>query len=50
MVYEEMRKLASAHLKDERTNHTLQPTGLVHRLTWRKAGPEVADIGRLAQG
>ena len=25
-----MRKLAAAHLRDERTNHTLQPTGLVH--------------------
>jgi len=42
MVYEEMRKLASAHLRDERTNHTLQPTGLVHeayiRLVHRQTG------------
>jgi RNA polymerase sigma factor (TIGR02999 family) len=42
LVYEEMRKLASAHLRDERTNHTLQPTGLVHeayiRLVHRPTG------------
>jgi RNA polymerase sigma factor (TIGR02999 family) len=42
LVYEEMRKLASAHLRDERTNHTLEPTGLVHeayiRLVHRPTG------------
>lgn len=42
LVYEEMRKLAAAHLRDERTNHTLQPTGLVHeayiRLVHRPTG------------
>ncbi len=42
IVYEEMRKLASAHLRSERTSHTLQPTGLVHeayiRLVHRPSG------------
>lgn len=42
LVYDEMRKLASGHLKDERANHTLQPTGLVHeaymRLVHRQTG------------
>jgi RNA polymerase sigma factor (TIGR02999 family) len=42
LVYDEMRKLASGQLKDERTNHTLQPTGLVHeaymRLVHRQTG------------
>lgn len=42
LVYQEMRKLASAHLRDERSSHTLEPTGLVHeaylRLVHRETG------------
>jgi RNA polymerase sigma-70 factor, ECF subfamily len=30
LVYEELRHRASAHLRGERKNHTLQPTALVH--------------------
>ncbi len=30
LVYHELRKLAAAYLKDERRNHTLQPTALIH--------------------
>lgn len=30
MVYDELRKLASYQLRRERSNHTLQPTALVH--------------------
>ena len=30
LVYGELRRLASAQLKSERENHTLQPTALVH--------------------
>lgn len=30
LVYEELRKLAACHLQHERTDHTLQPTALVH--------------------
>ena len=30
IVYDELRKLADNYLKKERSNHTLQPTALVH--------------------
>ena len=30
LVYDELRRLASQHLADERPGHTLQPTALVH--------------------
>lgn len=30
LVYEELRKLAAARMADERGDHSLQPTGLVH--------------------
>ena len=30
LVYEELRRLASVYLGDERADHTLQPTALVH--------------------
>lgn len=45
LVYEELRRLAAFYLKSERTDHTLQPTALVHeaylrlvdqnRVTWQ---------------
>ena len=31
-VYQELRRLAASYLKDERPDHTLQPTALVHEL------------------
>lgn len=30
MVYQELRRLAESYLRQERINHTLQPTALVH--------------------
>src|SRR6185436_2207599 len=30
LVYDELRRLAAAHLRRERGGHTLQPTALVH--------------------
>ncbi|QOY85662.1 ECF-type sigma factor [Paludibaculum fermentans] len=30
LVYEELRRLAASYLRRERTDHTLQPTSLVH--------------------
>lgn len=30
LVYEELRRIATRHLSRERSNHTLQPTALVH--------------------
>ena len=30
IVYDELKKLAAGYLRRERSNHTLQPTALVH--------------------
>ena len=30
LVYEDLRRLATAYMKNERSDHTLQPTALVH--------------------
>jgi RNA polymerase sigma factor (TIGR02999 family) len=38
LVYDELRKLAAAHLAAEPTGHTLQPTALVHEAYLRLAG------------
>jgi RNA polymerase sigma factor (TIGR02999 family) len=40
LVYKELRRLAAGHLRHERRNHTLQPTGLVHEVYLRLAGDE----------
>jgi RNA polymerase sigma factor (TIGR02999 family) len=34
-AYEELRRLAAGYLRDERTDHTLQPTALVHEVYLR---------------
>lgn len=38
VVYEELRRLAQAHMANERSNHTLQPTALVHEAYLRLIG------------
>lgn len=38
LIYDELRALASYHLKRERRNHTWQPTELVHEAYLRLAG------------
>ena len=38
LVYEELRKLASARMANEAAGHTLQPTALVHEAWLRLAG------------
>jgi RNA polymerase sigma factor (TIGR02999 family) len=38
VVYEELRKLADHYLRQERRDHTLQPTALVHEAYLRLAG------------
>ncbi len=38
LVYDELRSLAAAHLRDERKGHTLQPTALVHEAYLRLVG------------
>ena len=34
-AYEELRRLAAGYLRDERSDHTLQPTALVHEVYLR---------------
>ena len=45
LVYEELRALAARHMKNERGDHTLQPTALVYevylRLPWSRGRVEV---------
>jgi RNA polymerase sigma factor (TIGR02999 family) len=46
LVYKDLRRLAAAYLRDERSNHTLQPTALVHEAFLRLLGrdrPNVRD-------
>lgn len=38
LVYDELRALASSHMRAERAGHTLQPTALVHEAYMRLAG------------
>lgn len=40
IVYRELRRRASAYLRGERANHTLQPTALVHEAYLRLVGQE----------
>jgi RNA polymerase sigma factor (TIGR02999 family) len=40
LVYDELRKLATAHLADEKPGQTLQPTALVHEAYLRLVGPQ----------
>ncbi len=43
LVYDELRKLAAARMAEERADHTLQPTALVHEAYVRLVG---SDPGR----
>src|SRR5215469_4662274 len=46
MVYAELRRIARKHLREERQDHTLQPTALVHEMYARLVGqtpPELRD-------
>jgi RNA polymerase sigma factor (TIGR02999 family) len=40
LVYDELRRRASAYLRHERTDHTLQPTALVHEAYLKLIGQE----------
>ena len=42
-VYQELRQLASIYLRNERSNHTLQPTALVHEAYLRLIGQKEVD-------
>jgi RNA polymerase sigma factor (TIGR02999 family) len=39
LVYDELRSIATQHLSRERSNHTLQPTALVHEAYMKLVGP-----------
>ena len=45
LVYDELHALASRHLRDERTDHTLQTTALIHEAYLRLVGADVAWEG-----
>jgi RNA polymerase sigma factor (TIGR02999 family) len=44
LIYEELRRIASRHLRAERANHTLQTTALIHEAYLRLVGGEGAEI------
>src|SRR5947199_47455 len=43
MVYSELRNLAGYYLRQERKEHTLQPTALVHEAYFRLVGGMTAE-------
>lgn len=49
LVYDELRRLAGAYLRGERSDHTLQPTALVHEAYFRLAGQRNVDWRNRAQ-
>jgi len=49
LVYEELHRLASNYLRDERVDHTLQPTALVHEAYLRLINQRSVDWRNRAQ-
>ena len=49
VVYDELRRRAAAHLRRERSGHTLEPTALVHEVYLRLANQDRADWQNRAQ-
>ena len=43
LAYAELRRLADSYLRNERTEHTLQPTALVHEAYMRLVGQDQPD-------
>ncbi|MCM3871147.1 MAG: sigma-70 family RNA polymerase sigma factor [Pyrinomonadaceae bacterium] len=43
LVYHELRKLAAGYLKNERRDHTLQPTALIHEAYLRMVEREIPE-------
>jgi RNA polymerase sigma factor (TIGR02999 family) len=46
LVYDELRRLARSYFRRERSDHTLQPTALVHEAWFRLAGQREAPSNR----
>ena len=49
VTYDELRRMARGYLSDERRDHTLQPTALVHELQLRLLGKEAFPSGTRKQ-
>lgn len=49
MVYQELRRIAGAQMRNERAGHTLQPTALVHELYFRLVDQSRTDWQNRAQ-
>jgi len=49
LVYEELRRVASNHLRRERSGHTLQTTALIHEAYLRLMDQEPRDVGDRCQ-
>jgi RNA polymerase sigma factor (TIGR02999 family) len=49
LVYDELRAIARSYLRNERSDHTLQPTGLVHEAYFRLINQECVDWRNRAQ-
>jgi RNA polymerase sigma factor (TIGR02999 family) len=47
LVYDELHTMARRHLRDERPDHTLQTTALIHEAYLRLCGADVAWEGRV---
>ena len=45
LVYDELRRVAAGYLRQQRPDHTLQPTALVHEAYLRLIGPGAAEPG-----
>jgi hypothetical protein len=44
-LYEELRRIAASYLRRERSNHTLQPTALVHLQSATRGGRLSRKLG-----
>lgn len=44
LIYQELHRIARRHLQEERSDHTLQPTALVHEAYLRLVGMRNSDI------
>jgi len=49
LLYADLRRLAQAYMRNERPEHTLQPTALVHEAYLRMAGQRTVDWSNRAQ-
>ena len=46
LVHDELRRLAGAHMRDQKAGHTLQPTALVHEVYLKLVDADLSAQGR----